>query len=44
VKAAPEAPAGDWYKDSGSFILYGTGAMPKTVLTSGMRPFGMPVE
>jgi hypothetical protein len=44
VKAAPEAPAGDWYKDFGSFILCGSGEMPKTVLTSGMGPFGMRVE
>ena len=34
---------GDWYKDFGSFILCGTGPLPKTVLEKGMKPFGNPV-
>jgi hypothetical protein len=40
VRTAPEAPAGDWYKDFGSFKLCGTGPYPKTVLTARMRPYG----
>jgi hypothetical protein len=43
VKTGPVAPAGDWYKDFGSFILCGTGQFPKSVLEKGMRPFGNPV-
>lgn len=43
VKTSPAAPAGDWYKDFGSFILCGTDQFPKTVLEKGMRPFGNPV-
>ena len=43
VKTGPVAPAGDWYKDFGSFILCGTGQFPKTVLENGMKPFGNPV-
>ena len=43
VKTGPVAPAGDWYKDFGSFILCGTDQLPKTVLEKGMKPFGDPV-
>ena len=43
VKTGPVAPASDWYKDFGSFILCGTGQFPKTVLEKGMKPFGNPV-
>ncbi len=43
VKTGPIAPAGEWYKDFGSFILCGTDQFPKTVLEKGMRPFGNPV-
>jgi hypothetical protein len=43
VKTAPVAPEGDWYKDFGSFILFGTWQFPKTVLEKGMKPFGNPV-
>ena len=43
VKTGPVAPAGDWYKDFGSFILSGTGQFPKTVLEKGMKPFWNPV-
>ena len=31
VNTEPHAPAGDWYKDFGSFILCGTDEDPKTV-------------
>jgi len=40
VNTEPHAPAGDWYKDFGSFILCGTDEYPKTVLKKGMKPFG----
>jgi hypothetical protein len=40
VKTAPEAPAGEWFKDFGSFVLCGLGELPKTVLSKGMAPFG----
>ena len=40
VRTGPAAPEGDWYKDFGSFILCGTGKLPKTVLEKGMKPFG----
>jgi hypothetical protein len=44
VRSEPEAPEGDWYKDFGSFVLCGSGALPKTVLASGMKPHGEPIE
>ena len=44
VRSAPQAPAGDWYKDFGSFKLCGSGEYPKTVLTKGMAPFGQEIE
>ncbi len=43
VKTGPIAPAGDWYKDFGSFILCGADQFPKTVLEKGMKPFGNPI-
>ena len=43
AKTGPLAPAGDWYKDFGSFILCGSDQLPKTVLEKGMKPFGNPV-
>jgi hypothetical protein len=44
VNAGPWAPAGDWYKDFGSFMICGDGEFPKTVLTGGMAPFGTRIE
>ena len=44
ARSEPEAPDGDWYKDFGSFILCGTGEIPKTVLAKGMKPHGEPIE
>ncbi len=44
VRSEPEAPDGDWYKDFGSFILCGTGDLPKTVLARGMKAHGEPIE
>ena len=43
VRTGPVAPDGDWYRDFGSFILCGSGKFPKTVLETGMQPFGKPV-
>jgi hypothetical protein len=40
VKTGPIAPDGEWFKDFGSFFLCGSGALPKTVLEKGMKPFG----
>lgn len=44
VKTGPIAPAGDWYKDFGSFILCGPNQFPKTVLDKDMKPFGDPIS
>jgi hypothetical protein len=44
ANTAPEAPAGDWYKDFGSFKLCGTGTYPKTVLAEDMQPFGEEIQ
>jgi len=44
VKSEPLAPDGDWYKDFGSFKLYGRGKYPKTVLIKGMKPFGIEIQ
>jgi len=44
VKAEPQAPDGDWYKDFGSFILCGNGEFPKTFLIKGMRPWAKEIE
>lgn len=44
VKAEPQAPEGDWYKDFGSFKLCGSGEYPKTVLIKGMQPYGDEIE
>ena len=44
VRSGPCAPEGDWYKDFGSFKLCGFGPYPKTVLVSGMEPYGEEIE
>jgi hypothetical protein len=44
VRTAASAPDGDRYMDFGSFILCGTGELPKTILEKGMKPFGNPIE
>jgi hypothetical protein len=44
VRTGPIAPEWDWYKDFGSFLLCGSGKLPKTVLEKGMKPFGDPIE
>ena len=35
--STPEAPAGPWYKDFGSFKICGEGEFPKTFLLKGRR-------
>lgn len=40
IDSQPEAPEGDWYKDFGSFKIYGRGAFPKTFLLSGQAAKG----
>ena len=44
ARSGPDAPAGDWYKDFGSFFLCGTGQLPKTVLLNEMKPYGTRIE
>ena len=44
VRSEPIAPEGDWYKDFGTFLLCGSGRLPKTVLRAGMKPYGSPVD
>lgn len=44
VRSEPHAPDGDWYKDFGSFLLCGSGEYPKTILTKGMKPYGVEIE
>jgi len=48
-ESEPEAPAGPWYKDFGSFKICGEGELPKTFLLKGqpakgegsVAPFGV---
>jgi hypothetical protein len=35
INSKPEVPAGEWYKDFGSFKLCGAGPLPKTFLLEG---------
>ena len=35
VETNPEVPVGDWYKDFGSFKIYGRGGLAKTFLLRG---------
>jgi len=44
VNTSPSAPAGDWYKDFGSFMICGSGEVPKMALAGGMKPFGIRIE
>ena len=44
VKTEPIAPAGDWYKEFGSFKLCGSGEYPKTFLLKGMKAYGREIE
>jgi hypothetical protein len=35
VKASPCAPEGDWYKDFGSFMICGSGELPRWAVGVG---------
>jgi hypothetical protein len=39
-ESEPEAPAGLWYKDFGSFKICGEGELPKTFLLQGQAANG----
>jgi len=40
IDSQPEVPAGDWYKDFGSFKICGRGSFPKTSLLRGQAAKG----
>ena len=40
IESKPEVPAGDWYKDFGSFKICGQGPYPKTFLLRGQAAKG----
>ena len=40
IDSQPEVPAGDWYKDYGSFKICGRGSFPKTFLLRGQAAKG----
>jgi hypothetical protein len=42
--SGPVAPDGDWFKDFGSFKLYGSGQFPETLLLKSMAPFGKEID
>ena len=42
-ESEPEAPAGLWYKDFGSFKICGEGEFPKTFLLRGQPAKGKPL-
>ena len=43
IESDPEVPDGMWYKDFGSFKLFGAGRLPKTFLLPGQPAKGMRV-
>jgi hypothetical protein len=43
VESEPEVPAGDWYKDFGSFKICGRGGLPLTFLLRGHSATAEPV-
>lgn len=43
-ESGPEAPEGEWFKDFGSFKIYGEGNYPKTFLLKGQAARGEEVE
>jgi len=43
-ESEPEAPEGPWYKDFGSFKLFGEGRFPKTFLLKGQVAKGTALE
>lgn len=40
IESQPEVPAGDWYKDFGTFKICGRGPIPKTFLLRGQSGKG----
>lgn len=40
ILTKPEVPAGEWYKDFGSFKICGLGSLPKTFLFRGQPAKG----
>ena len=44
VQSQPDVPAGDWYKDFGSFKIRGTGADPTTFLTREQQACGQKLD
>jgi hypothetical protein len=43
IESKPEVPAGEWYKDFGSFKICGEGALPTTFLLRGQVAKGASV-
>ncbi|HEV1993478.1 MAG TPA: hypothetical protein VGR03_04025 [Candidatus Acidoferrum sp.] len=43
IDSQPEVPAGDWFKDFGSFKFCGHGSYPKTFLLPGQAAKGEPL-
>jgi len=43
IESQPEVPAGDWYKDFGSFKICGRGSLPKTFLLRRQSAKGAPI-
>ena len=44
VESEPEVPAGDWFKDFGSFKICGTGPDPSTFLTTEQKAWGQEID
>jgi len=40
IESSPNVPEGDWYKDFGSFKIWGRGSYPKTFLLRGQLAKG----
>ena len=43
IESRSDVPAGDWYKDFGSFKICGQGPYPKTFLVRGQSAKGSPI-
>lgn len=44
VESQPEVPAGDWFKDFGSFKICGNGPDPSTFLTAEQKAWGKEID
>ena len=44
IETCPEVPAGDWFKDFGSFKICGQGPLPKTFPLRGQAARGERLE